>query len=91
MGKTVFLKVKKKKKIAYLASVLCFFVSGTVSGSIKSDLDGFWLIFFSLCHRLKSETTKHKKKKSVEFLPRLSEILTCTLTRFTLEEIVPDS
>ena len=49
MGKTVFLKIVRKylplkiKKIAYLASVLRFFVSGTVPGSIKSDLRGFFV------------------------------------------------
>ena len=53
MGKMVFLKIQKniynfKLKIAYLASVFCFFVSGTVSGSIKRDLGGFWFLFFSL-------------------------------------------
>ena len=54
MRKTVFSQNSKKYlrfkiEIAYLASVLCFFVSGTVFGSIKSDLGGFWFLFFSLC------------------------------------------
>ena len=45
----VFLKIPKIfTKISYLALVLCFVVSGMVSGSIKSDLGGFWFLFFSL-------------------------------------------
>ena len=51
MGKKVFLKIQKNiydlnLKIACLA--LPFFVSGTVSGLIKTDLVGFWLLFFAL-------------------------------------------
>ena len=59
MGKTVFLKI---------ASVLCFFVSGTVSGSIKSNLGAFWFLFFSLCmeriHRGKRRGTKNHLNRS---------------------------
>ena len=47
MWEKVFSKLKKIylrfeiKKMAYFASVLCVFVSGMVSGSIKSDLGCF--------------------------------------------------
>ena len=49
MKKMVVLKIEKniydlKLKIACLASVLCFFVSGTISGLINSDLGEFWFL-----------------------------------------------
>ena len=74
MGKIVFLQNFRK----LFASVLCFFVSGTVCGSIKSDLGGFWFIFFSLFiffpkvgHRDDAAERNHRRKRAINSLPSL--------------------
>ena len=84
MRKTVFLKIPKRiyhlnlKKKAHLASVLCVFVSDTVSGSIKSDLGDFWFLFFSLYiifpkvgDRDEAAERNHRRKRDINSLPMI--------------------
>ena len=46
MGKS-FLKIIIMIRFKFLLQSCVFFFSGMVSGSIKSDLGGFWFLLFS--------------------------------------------